>query len=68
VFHLEFAGPDGATVDHYTRNLLAPDGRLALAPPLARNEAVGTWSVRARDVLSGGAATARFLCVAPQPQ
>jgi hypothetical protein len=59
VLHVDLVAPDGRPVWHYTRNVLAPSGRVELSIPLALNEASGVWIVRARDVLTGAVAEAR---------
>lgn len=53
VFHLELLGPEGKSIDHYARNVLAARGQCELSIPLARNDPAGQWTIRVRDVLSG---------------
>ncbi len=53
VLHVDMTDPDGKSAWHYSRNELAPAGKLTLAVSLALNEQPGTWTVRVRDVLTG---------------
>jgi len=52
VFHVELRGADGRALPAYTRNLLASNGWAALRVPLALDEAPGTYTLYACDVLS----------------
>jgi hypothetical protein len=58
VFHVDVVDPAGKVVRHYSGNALAPRGAATWLFPVALNDAIGMWQVRARDVLSGQAATA----------
>ena len=60
VLHVELRDPDGRTVAHYVKNVLARAGRIALRIPLAVNETAGTWTVQACDVLTGATAERPF--------
>lgn len=64
VLHVELLGPQGRPLWHYTRNLLAPGGKLEWKVPLALNEEPGEWTVRVRDVLSGIVGEARLVVTA----
>ncbi|NQT11453.1 MAG: hypothetical protein HQ582_01810, partial [Planctomycetes bacterium] len=65
VLHVDLIGPAGKPAWHYSRNELAPSGMLSLAVPLAANEKPGTWTVRARDVLTGMTGEAKVVLAAP---
>ncbi|NLF16280.1 MAG: hypothetical protein GX595_03355, partial [Lentisphaerae bacterium] len=65
VLHLAVADPDGRPRPDYTRNLLAPAGRLTTVLPLAANDPPGTWTLHARDVLTGQTASARVEVTLP---
>jgi hypothetical protein len=53
VIHVELMAPDGTSATPYTHNVLARQGKATLTLPLALNDAPGTWTIRARDILSG---------------
>jgi hypothetical protein len=53
VFHLDVIDPAGATVDYYSGNLIASEGRAAKLLPLAFNDARGHWTLRVKDLMSG---------------
>jgi hypothetical protein len=53
VVHLEVSDPTGRLVRHYSANLFARGPIVTHSLPLALNDAIGTWRVRATDVLSG---------------
>jgi hypothetical protein len=57
VVHLDVIDPDGATVEHYSGNLLVIQGAASKLLPFAFNDKPGIWTIRARDVLSGATAT-----------
>ena len=65
VLHVELLNPAGRAQEYYTRNMLAPDGRLELSIALALNEQPGAWVVRVRDVLTGQTAE-RTVVIAPR--
>ena len=60
VFHVNVRNPAGETVGCYSGNVLAPSGSTEHALPLARNDAAGRWTVRAKDLLSGQEQTVSF--------
>jgi len=64
VLHVDLIGPAGEPAWHYARNELAASGKLSFAVPLAANEQPGTWTVRARDVLTGVTGEAKVSVVA----
>lgn len=68
IFHVELRDPSGRTVAHYTQNVLAPAGRSTLRIPLALNEALGVWSVRVCDVLTGTTRDSPFQVIAGEPR
>jgi hypothetical protein len=53
VFHLDVVDPTGKTVDYYSGNIIASQGRAAKLLPLAFNDARGKWTLRVKDLLSG---------------
>jgi Beta-galactosidase trimerisation domain/Beta-galactosidase len=53
VLHVEVAGPDGKVVAHYSGNVLAAGGHADKLVPFAHNDAVGRWTLKARDLLTG---------------
>jgi hypothetical protein len=53
VFRLEVVDPTGRVVPHYSGNVWAPNGRATILLPLALNDKVGRWEIRAKDILSG---------------
>jgi hypothetical protein len=57
VFHLDVTDPAGKTVDYYSGNIIASNGRAAKLLPLAFNDARGKWTLRVHDLLSGQART-----------
>ncbi|MGC2416034.1 MAG: beta-galactosidase [Stellaceae bacterium] len=60
VFHIEITDPDGNVVPYYGRTLLAPERAALYTLPLAINDKAGVWTLRARDLLTGGAVTAHL--------
>jgi Beta-galactosidase len=60
ILHIEVADPDGNVIPYYGRNLPAPAGVASYRLPLAVNDKPGSWTLRARDVLTGATATARL--------
>ena len=55
IIHIEIADPDGKVVPHYSANRLAQAGTIASYwLPLALNDKAGSWTIRVRDVLTGG--------------
>jgi hypothetical protein len=61
VVRLEVYGPDGALVRHYSRNLLAVQGRSTLNLPLACNETPGQWKMKIIEVTSKVSRIAEFV-------
>jgi hypothetical protein len=57
IFHLDVIDPAGKTVDYYSGNIIASNGRAAKLFPLAYNDARGKWTLRVHDLLSGQART-----------
>lgn len=53
VFHVDVAGPDGKALAHYSRNVLAANGRAGMRAPLAASDPAGKWEIRVRDLLTG---------------
>jgi hypothetical protein len=53
IFHLDVIDPAGKTVDYYSGNIIAPQGRAAKLLPVACNDARGKWTLRVHDLLSG---------------
>ena len=53
ILHLDVIDPAGKMVDYYSGNIIASGGRAAKLIPIALNDARGTWTVRAKDVMSG---------------
>lgn len=53
VLHVEVTDPAGRAISGYSGNVRAPQGRAVWSIPVAFNDAVGTWHVRVKDVLSG---------------
>jgi hypothetical protein len=61
VLHVEVRDPSGKRVPYYSGNVVAPGGTAEWLLPLALNDPVGTWQVRATDLLSGQTAAAEIL-------
>ena len=61
VIHVEVVDPAGKVVPYYSGNLLARGGAVPYPLPLAVNDKLGMWTIRATDRLSGAAATARLV-------
>ena len=59
VVHVDVLDPAGQAKRHYARNLVARGGRVSMVIPLALNDPVGPWTVRANDVATGIAGMAR---------
>jgi len=45
--------PAGKTVDYYSGNIIASQGRAAKTVALGHNDAPGKWTLRIHDLLSG---------------
>lgn len=58
VVHVDIVDPEGRVALPYSGNLLAAHGEVLKLLPLAVNDPVGVWKIRATDVLSGRTATA----------
>jgi hypothetical protein len=57
IVYLDVTGSRGSTLAGYSGNLLFADAVTAKLLPLALNDKTGLWKLRARDMLSGEAAT-----------
>ena len=57
VLHVEITDPTGRVIPHYSGNVFAGAGGISRRLPLALNDPLGTWRIRATDTLSGGTAT-----------
>lgn len=64
VVHLEITDPAGRLLRHYSANLFARGPFVTHRLPLALNDPVGIWRVRATDVISGRAVEATIDVVA----
>ncbi len=64
VVHLEVIDPDGVEVPHYSGNLVAANGTATALLPLADNDKIGNWTIRATDLLSCETVAAELI-VAP---
>ena len=53
VFRLEVLGPDGRPLSHYAQNLAAEAGTVRASVPWALNDRPGTYTLTARDAMSG---------------
>lgn len=53
VVHVDVIGPDGKPREYYSGNVAVNQGAASLEIPLAINDAAGTWTIRATDVLTG---------------
>lgn len=60
VVHLDLCGPTGRALAPYARNAVAAGGTLTTTFQLAYNDPPGTWTVRARDVLTGTTSETAF--------
>ncbi len=58
VIHLDVTDPEGGTIAHYSENLLVDGAVTTKILPLALNDKIGVWTLRATDLPSGGTATA----------
>ena len=63
VAHVELIGPDDELRPWYSRNVLLAAGRCSGRFRFALNDPLGKWRVRARDVIRGSTAEARFAVV-----
>ena len=53
LLRLTVTDPSGEVARHYCANLLTVAGQADVEIPFAPNDLVGTWSVVARDLISG---------------
>ena len=53
IVHLSLLDPKGETIAYYEENLAVSGGRIKGVIPLALNEALGKWRIKARDVATG---------------
>jgi Beta-galactosidase len=60
VTHLDMIDPDGSLVNHYSGNLVTAGAVARYKLPLAFNDKIGVWKLRATDLPSGGTATAEL--------
>ena len=60
IIHLDMFDPDGSLVAHYSGNLLTAGAVKRHNLPLAFNDKIGVWKLRATDLPSGGTATAEL--------
>jgi hypothetical protein len=60
VLHVDVVNPSGQTVDYYSGNLLAREGRAGKLIPIAVNDPVGRWQVHVKDLLTGQSQAADF--------
>ena len=60
VLHVETIDPSGAVVEHYSGNLIAPDGRASKLIPIAQSDTPGKWRIQVRDILTGTVKQAEF--------
>jgi hypothetical protein len=58
IIHIEIADPDGKVVPYYSGNQLALTGATSYSLPLSINDRTGLRTIRARDLLTGGTASA----------
>lgn len=58
--NLRLLGPDGVERRHYARNVAVEGGSAVSYVPMALSDEPGTWTVIARDVISGERAEASF--------
>ena len=64
VLRLDVVDPDGTTVGHYSRNLIAWRGMAVHPLPLALNDKTGVWKLRVTD-LAGGETSIAEIQVGP---
>ncbi len=57
---VDVTDPDGTPVEHYGRPLRTTGAEATYRLPLAINDKPGTWTIRARDPVSGKTATERL--------
>jgi len=60
-FRLEVSSPTGPMLDHYARNILAPNGVVWTTVPWALNDPPGSYRVRVTDVCSGVSAASTIV-------
>jgi hypothetical protein len=58
VLRIAVIDPSGKAVPYYSRKVIAHRGTASMVLPLAGNDTVGRWQIRATDVMSGHEATA----------
>ncbi len=61
VLRVEAVRPDGAPAPHYSRSVVAENGRAGFAIPFAFNDPSGPWKIIVRDIASGVRTTAEIL-------
>src|SRR5262249_49418239 len=57
VLRVDVIDPEGATVGHYSGNMIVAGAGVKLLP-IAFNDKTGIWKIRVKDLLSGETATA----------
>jgi hypothetical protein len=60
VIHLDVTDPAGRTIAHYSENLVVDGTMTTKVLPLALNDKIGVWTLRAADLPSGRTATAEL--------
>jgi hypothetical protein len=50
---VDVVDPTGKIAPAYSGNVLAPNGRMDRILPFALNDSAGSWTIRARDMLTG---------------
>ncbi len=58
VFHVKITAPGGKVMTSYSGNFLTNSGAAEINLPIALNDPSGPWTIAAKDLLSGQAATA----------
>jgi len=53
IVHLSVVDPNGKTIAYYEENLMVSGGKAKGTIPLALNEILGKWKIRAKDVATG---------------
>jgi hypothetical protein len=58
VVHVDVVDPEGSVVADYSGNRIIRDGAVSYRVPLAVNDKLGGWTIRATELLNGATATA----------
>lgn len=64
ILRVTVLGPDGKERKWYAQNVMAPEGRATMTIPLALNETAGSYTILAKDVMSGMAGQMKFTLTA----